>query len=82
MPEVRERDGHRAVSAENLDRRERTPDADPEADHVRERGDRDADCRLRHHVAHALRHRHLYRRSSPRRQHDECVVDSNACAKK
>lgn len=79
VPQVRERDRHRAVSAENLDRREGADDADPEGNHVRKRGDRDADRRLGHHVPHPLWHGQLHRRSSPSRKHDKCVVDSNAC---
>lgn len=78
VPDVGERDGNGAVSAENPHRGERTEDSHPERDAVRQRGDRDRHGGLAHHVTHSLWHRELHRGPSPRGQHHESVVNANS----
>lgn len=79
VPQVGKAHGQPTVGAEDLHRREGARDADPERQHVGERGDGDRDGRLGHHVAHAFRHGQLDRGSAPGRQHDERVVDTDSC---
>lgn len=79
VPQEGEAYGESTVHAKDPNRGERTRDADPEGDHVREGGDGDRDGRLGHGVAHALRHRQLHRGSPPGGKHYERVVDTDTC---
>lgn len=69
------------VETEDLYRREGTQHADPQTDHVRDRGDGDGNRSVWHCVAHALRNRHCNRGTPPRSQHHERVINTNTCGK-
>lgn len=79
VPEISESDCQSAVTAENANGWEGTDDAHPKRDHVSDRSDCNTDGSFRHHVTHSLRHRQLYRCSSPSSQHHERVIDANTC---
>lgn len=79
MPDEGKAHGKSAVGAEDLDGRKGTNDAEPEGNHVGDGGDRDGDRCLGERLRHAKVHRLLRRGASPGGQHDERVIDSDAC---
>lgn len=67
------------INTEDLNRGERRENANEKRYHVSERSDSDGDSSFAESRSHSFRHRFHYTGSSPGRQHDEGVVDSDTC---
>ena len=79
VPQVGEGHGGAGVDAEDLHAGEGGDDADEEAEHVGDGGDGDGDAGLLVGGGHALLDARLDLGAAPRAEHDEGVVDADAC---
>ena len=79
LVEVAERNGERSVDAENAHRTEARYCADADGENVRQARDCDRERRFRERLAHALFDRPPEVSLTPRRKHDEHIIDANTC---